>query len=162
MDILTLWTLIKCILPSAFREKLRGIANVMAQKVSIRVGNLKYKAVDVTSLYMLLMLRSRRYEPHIQKILCVKPGDVFIDVGAHIGIYTVMMAKRVGKSGLVIAVEPSLSNFRVLCLNLMLNKVSNVVIPIRAAAYSRTTMVNLYIGEDSSTHSIKRLSLIHI
>ena len=34
-------------------------------------------------------------------------GDVFIDVGANIGFFTVHVARRVGREGRVMAIEPS-------------------------------------------------------
>lgn len=36
----------------------------------------------------------------------VRPGDTVIDVGAHIGLHTIPLAKAVGPAGHVIAVEP--------------------------------------------------------
>jgi FkbM family methyltransferase len=36
----------------------------------------------------------------------LKRGDVFIDVGAHIGKYALRGAKIVGNEGMVLAVEP--------------------------------------------------------
>ena len=34
------------------------------------------------------------------------PGSVFVDVGAHVGVYSLVAAKRVGPTGLAIAIEP--------------------------------------------------------
>src|SRR5215510_11777194 len=36
----------------------------------------------------------------------IKPGDVFVDVGANSGIFTSFAAKRVGPTGRVVAIEP--------------------------------------------------------
>ena len=47
----------------------------------------------------------------------VGPGAVVIDVGAQIGVFATRMAKMVGPSGLVIAVEPEPENFGLLALN---------------------------------------------
>ena len=40
----------------------------------------------------------------------LRPGDVFVDVGANIGLFTLIAASRVGPTGRVIAFEPSLGN----------------------------------------------------
>lgn len=40
----------------------------------------------------------------------VKPGQVFLDVGANIGLYTILAGKHVGPGGLVYAFEPHLGN----------------------------------------------------
>jgi FkbM family methyltransferase len=53
-------------------------------------------------------------------------GDVFLDVGSSVGQFTVPMAKVVGESGLVLAVEPEASACAQLEANLRLNGLSNV------------------------------------
>jgi FkbM family methyltransferase len=63
-------------------------------------------------------------------------GNVVIDVGAHIGRYTMHGSKLVGRSGKVIAVEAHPGNFQLLKRNLQLNK-SNNVIALNCAAYSQ-------------------------
>jgi hypothetical protein len=44
---------------------------------------------------------SDEYEPEIWPVLMneLKSGDVFVDVGAHIGLYTCAAANRVGSTG---------------------------------------------------------------
>jgi FkbM family methyltransferase len=56
----------------------------------------------------------------------LKTGDVFIDVGANIGLYTLHAAGRVGDSGIVIAFEPVEKTFRLLENNVSLNNFSNI------------------------------------
>lgn len=51
----------------------------------------------------------------------LKPGDVAVDVGANIGLYTLVCAVCVGKSGRVYAVEPSPRVFGYLQKNVALN-----------------------------------------
>jgi FkbM family methyltransferase len=63
----------------------------------------------------------------------LREGDVFVDVGAHIGAYTLRAAKRVGESGRVYAVEPDPMNARLLRSAVRMNGFSNVVV-IEAAA----------------------------
>jgi len=60
----------------------------------------------------------------------LKPGDTFVDVGAHIGYYTVMASKIVGEQGKVIAFEPDEESLNMLQANLALNQCTNVkVVP---------------------------------
>lgn len=51
----------------------------------------------------------------------LQPGDVFLDVGANVGIYTLYGAQRVGAAGHVFAVEPHLRNAVALMENLRIN-----------------------------------------
>lgn len=56
----------------------------------------------------------------------VRPGDVVVDAGAMVGLFTLLASRRVGPNGSVIAIEPNPENFRRLRRHLELNHVSNV------------------------------------
>lgn len=60
-------------------------------------------------------------------ISLLKKGDVFIDVGAHIGAYSIPAAYKVGDKGIVIAIEPS-PVVMFLIRNVMLNKLRNIIV----------------------------------
>ena len=68
------------------------------------------------------------FEPNLTYFInsVLKPGDVFIDVGANIGYFTMLASKCVGASGKVYAVEASPSTYELLVANLKLNEVKNV------------------------------------
>jgi FkbM family methyltransferase len=51
----------------------------------------------------------------------LQPGDVFYDIGANIGIYTIYAAEKVGPMGHVYAVEPHLANAVSLLKNIEAN-----------------------------------------
>jgi hypothetical protein len=57
----------------------------------------------------------------------IRPGDTVLDIGANIGDLTLPLAQMVGPTGSVIAVESSPDTFAVLCGNLALNQVRNVI-----------------------------------
>jgi len=54
------------------------------------------------------------------------PGQVFVDVGANVGVFTVKAAKEVGSDGLVIAIEPFIETALRLSYNVRANGYSNV------------------------------------
>ena len=62
----------------------------------------------------------------------VKPGDYVIDLGAHVGAWTKVLADLVGKEGRVFSVEPLPMNFDILSLNVRKLGMSNVE-PINCA-----------------------------
>lgn len=66
----------------------------------------------------------RLYEPETVWALAsiLKPGDTFVDVGAHVGYFSLIAAALVGPMGRVIAFEPNESNFEYLVQNAALNK----------------------------------------
>ncbi len=51
---------------------------------------------------------------------------VFVDVGAHVGKYTILAARLLGSRGQVVAIEPDPSNFAALTTNVALNRLENV------------------------------------
>src|SRR5712691_1786540 len=64
----------------------------------------------------------------------LSPGDLFVDVGAHVGYFSLPAARRVGPSGRVIAIEPTPTSVEVLERNRSLN--SSYWIEVIAAAAS--------------------------
>jgi len=61
----------------------------------------------------------------------LRPGDRFVDVGANIGVCSLIGSKAVGDTGTVYAVEPVSSTRALLEANLTLNNVKNVtVVPL--------------------------------
>jgi FkbM family methyltransferase len=69
-----------------------------------------------------------RYEPQETQIASrvLRPGDVFVDVGANWGYFTLAAAHWVGASGRVIAFEPEPRLFELLTANLALNRIQYV------------------------------------
>jgi FkbM family methyltransferase len=67
----------------------------------------------------------------------ISEGGVALDVGAHVGFYTVLFARLVGPAGRVIGVEPVPANFAVLERNVSLNEFGWVDL-LHAAASDRT------------------------
>lgn len=56
----------------------------------------------------------------------LRPGDVFLDIGAHVGFLSLIASRLVGSSGSVLAIEANPVSFEWLEHNLRLNGVSNV------------------------------------
>jgi FkbM family methyltransferase len=73
-----------------------------------------------------------------------KEGDIVIDIGAHIGLYTIIASKRVGMQGKVVAIEADPKNFEVLNRNIELNNLRNVI-ALNYAAYSEEKKMKLYL-----------------
>ena len=57
----------------------------------------------------------------------VNPGATVLDVGANIGALTIPLARMVGPQGTVFAYEPQRMCYYVLCANVALNNLSNVI-----------------------------------
>lgn len=72
---------------------------------------------------------SGKYEPCTLAVLrrILKPGDVFIDAGANIGLFTMLASRWVGSRGRVISFEPSRREFDRLQQHVERNALDNVV-----------------------------------
>lgn len=67
----------------------------------------------------------------------IKTGMTFIDIGANIGLYSVIVAYLVGKEGKVIAVEPQSDLCDLFQENMRINNLTNVILkPIALGAHS--------------------------
>ena len=71
----------------------------------------------------------------------LQPGMTVVDVGAHVGYYSVLCAQRVGRAGRVIAFEPEAQNRRLLHANLLLNDCANVAVHASAVDAAAGTEV---------------------
>ena len=88
------------------------------------------------------------YEIEVVKKI-IKKGDTVLDLGAHIGYYTLIFAKLVGDKGKVFAFEPEPNNFNLLKKNVEVNGYQNVVL-IPKAVSSKTGKHKLYISDERS------------
>jgi FkbM family methyltransferase len=91
--------------------------------------------VDLSDHVIGLNIVRGQYEPEevrfAQSVL--KPGDTAVDIGAHIGFFTVQMAAAVGATGRVYAFEPFDANADLLERSLAENRFEDRVIFQRAA-----------------------------
>lgn len=75
----------------------------------------------------------------------LRPGDVFVDVGANIGYYTLVAASLVGGSGRVIACEPEEQNFTLLQANVETNQYRQVRL-LQTAVGDKAGTVTLHVN----------------
>ncbi len=89
-----------------------------------------------------------RYQAFIADVVNgLEEGDVFIDIGANAGMFSLVAAQRVGTSGRVFAFEPSHREFHELVQNLQLNNANNVI-PFRLALDDSNACSELYIADE--------------
>jgi FkbM family methyltransferase len=77
----------------------------------------------------------------------VKRGDVVLDLGAHIGYYTLLAAKIVGEKGKVYAFEPDPGNYGLLKKNIEANGYKNVI-AVQKAISNKTEKGRLFLRGD--------------
>ncbi|MEM1661099.1 MAG: FkbM family methyltransferase [Candidatus Bathyarchaeia archaeon] len=91
-----------------------------------------------------IIVREIYFEQVYDRFYRLQNDDVVVDVGAHVGLFTLKVAKSVK---LVLAVEPHPFNYRLLTVNVALNKLNNVT-PVKLALSSYSGKAKLsYILE---------------
>jgi FkbM family methyltransferase len=94
-----------------------------------------------------------KHEDEIIEHFNPKQGDIVVDVGAHIGRYTIIASKRVGENGKVIAIEAHPGNYEMLNRNIKLNGLTNVM-TLNYAVYSKETKIKLFLPGEKSNRTI--------
>jgi FkbM family methyltransferase len=92
------------------------------------------------------------HESHIVGRFTPREGDTVIDIGAHIGRYTITSSKQVGNTGKVVAIEADPDNFQLLKRNIALNNLTNVL-PLNYAVFSTRTRMKLYEQSASAKYN---------
>jgi len=83
-----------------------------------------------------LVITTGNFEPHIVTLSksLISKKDVVLDVGANVGLHTMLFSKLVGEEGKVVAFEPNELNLERLNLNISLNAISNIKIECSAVS----------------------------
>ncbi|MFC2058405.1 FkbM family methyltransferase [Chloroflexota bacterium] len=84
----------------------------------------------------------------------LKWGMTVVDIGAHVGYYTLIAADIVGENGKVFAFEPDPHNYSLLVKNIEVNGYQNVI-PLQKAVSNKSGTANLFSFPGASGwHSI--------
>jgi FkbM family methyltransferase len=83
----------------------------------------------------------------------VSSGDVVVDIGANIGVFS-LYAARIGGASRVYSFEPFPSNYKILSNNVEQNKLRNVTCVNQAVAGSRGLRTLRLSSADSGSHSL--------
>ncbi len=96
------------------------------------------------------LTHNQLYEAATSRLFCryLRPGDRVVDVGAHVGYYTLLAAALVGDTGQVLACELSLPNFHRLGYHLQINGFGHVQ-PVLGAIGDRCGEVSFFVNADN-------------
>ena len=85
-------------------------------------------------------VRSCQKEPETIEWIhsCFKPGQVYYDIGANVGAYSLVAAKFLRGQGKVYAFEPGFMNFVELCKNILINQCQDDIVPFQIALSDRS------------------------
>jgi FkbM family methyltransferase len=99
-----------------------------------------------------------RYEPETTQLFkrLLSPGMVVVDVGGHVGYFSLLAARLVGATGKVFTFEPDPTNYDLLVKNIALNGHKNILPTNRAVSNTVGSRELYLIGLDNGRHSTHR------
>lgn len=131
---------------------LNGLATTMRAR-AVRSGRLSHIAVPIDDLIGIRLFSTGSFEQTqidgIQSYVAGKAFDekaVFVDVGANIGVYSIIMAKYFGRQ---YAIEANPITFKLLEANLELSRVTNTTL-INIALSDRQGDATIYLPENGN------------
>lgn len=138
---------------------LKKATHINFQKRFVDLGEVTIRVKDLWGMKMLVnvmdvgfshsLILRKEYEKVETKLFkkILKKGNIFVDVGANFGYYSLLASRKVGKKGKVFAFEPDPYNFEVLKKNIELNNFKNVVCVNKAVVDKEKTFY-FYISYD--------------
>ncbi len=90
------------------------------------------------------------FEPRVYRFMTAVVGDLFIDIGANVGGYSILNYRRFKK---VIAVEPGATQFRMLKDNIKLNQITTIE-TLNNAICTKEGLIKLYKSANLVNYSI--------
>jgi len=106
--------------------------------------------------YPPLDMMSGKYEQQTTQVFeeAAKPGMVVLDIGAHVGYYSLLAARIVGPEGRVYSFEPEPQNYSLLVKNIDRNGYENIT-PVNAAVSNQMGVATLNLSTlDNGRHSL--------
>ena len=114
----------------------------------IIINNIKYFLDKHDSLGLSITNIHEKTETELVKQE-IHEGDYVVDVGAHIGYFSLIFSKIVGKQGKVFSFEAEPSNFEILKKNLEENNIQNVICE-NIAISDKIGKIKLFTSESST------------
>lgn len=111
---------------------------------------------DVVDRYELRSYESSVFPTFLERLA---PGMCVFDIGAHIGLYALAAAKRIGTTGKVFAFEPSPASAHILEHHLVLNGYQDRVEIVRSAVTDTVGVLSFFVRGHSMCASLARGNL---
>lgn len=110
--------------------------------------------VDIASNFGFRVTSTEGYEPETKALLSsfLRPGMVFVDLGANEGFFSVVASRFVGPAGKILAIEPQSRLGPVIRRNLELNNASNVTLA-QAAISAEAGVADFNLAPDTNSGS---------
>jgi len=131
----------------------RVIMLTIPKEINIDEGRIALNQKDVAVSGMLALGAFEPYQISLFRQL-IKPEMVVIDIGANIGLYTVIAGRKVGEKGKVFSFEPEQRNFDFLNNNIRINNLSNIYSSKVAISNEKSTKELFLFSENTGSYSL--------
>ncbi len=84
---------------------------------------------------------------------CCGEGATILDIGAHIGLFSVVAAKIAGEYGKIFSFEPAPTTVPVLNQTIRINELGNMINPVNQAMGKEVGKITFYISEGEADNS---------
>ena len=121
-------------------------------------------AIDAKDISVSIPLFHGHYEQHLVKFFneTLKPGMVFMDIGANVGFYSMLAASKVGSSGKVISFDPNTENCRLIMLSMYKNQFQNIELyPFALGDKTGHALFSTHIGSNGGLIADTEASLLN-
>jgi FkbM family methyltransferase len=123
------------------------------------VGYILCSAADLGTLAMLVEQGGIERGTRLLIERLVKPGEVFVDVGANLGLHTLAAARAMGGRGRIFAFEPFAQTASLLRESVLINGFSDIVEILEVALSDHAGRQPLFLGVVSGHHSLFPLTM---
>lgn len=123
------------------------------EMISFRGLNFFVKNSDIT---IVPSMKNGLYEKYELDVLLkfLSPGGTIIDIGANIGIYSVLASEVIGPRGKIYSFEPEPRNYSLLEKNIAINRLTNVS-TINKGVADKPGQLRLFVSDNNiGTHSM--------
>ena len=103
--------------------------------------------LDISQKIQRQLFYLKMYEPSVSNFIKKNLGknDVFMDIGTHVGYYSMLVSRIVGEGGIVVSLEPETKNLARLSNNISVNNIKNIKI-LGVAAGESEGVADFYIN----------------
>jgi FkbM family methyltransferase len=146
-----IYKVLMSIRPAILADYLKKLLIIKRKLVKTKFGDY---LVDPVSNFGQSLMNDNVYERELTDyfVTVLKKGDVFVDVGANEGYYSILASKIVGSNGKVFAIEPQSRLQSVLFNNIDANKSYNIKV-FQTAIADCVGMAKINLTPDTNTGS---------
>ncbi|MFW6129531.1 MAG: FkbM family methyltransferase [Atribacterota bacterium] len=134
---------------------------VLGKKMYIDISKVKYDIGEESIAKQLALDGIREPVSTVYFRKYIKDCEVFLDIGANIGYYTLIAAEEMKKDGIIYAVEPSDENIELLKKNIFANGYGKMVKIHKLAFSDKKGEVNYFVSSMSNLNTTYNSELVH-